>query len=250
MMIKQEGNAMMDISYTAASESTTITRDSLSGSWILDKNRGNWSMRGYLETLNVPELAIQANEKGETELDTIHTIKFSPSCFSSSSSVIKSEEGDGTCDQKFKEVEQQQEKVTIIKRSRVNNDLVVELILGEEKVDYLKPDDRPKKQLATTDDAVGKTHLKIVSSLLTVNGTMANVTDTKTLVQETTKSDGKESSSASSSSSSSMMIQELTILNPETNKTHITTRYFKPCDDPTPLSSASSPLLPETVTSK
>ena len=70
---------MMDISYTAASESTTITRDSLSGSWILDKNRGNWSMRGYLETLNVPELAIQANEKGETELDTIHTIKFSPS---------------------------------------------------------------------------------------------------------------------------------------------------------------------------
>jgi hypothetical protein len=244
MMIKQEGNAMMDISYTAASESTIITRDSLSGSWILDKNRGNWSMRGYLETLNVPELAIQANEKGETELDTIHTIKFSPSCFSSS--VIKSEEGDETCDQKFKEVEQQQEKVTIIKRSRVNNDLVVELILGEEKVDYLKPDDRPKKQLATTDDAVGKTHLKIVSSLLTVVG-MANVTDNKTLVQETTKSDGKESSSASSSSSSSVMIQELTILNPETNKTHITTRYFKPCDDPTPLSSA---LLPETVTSK
>jgi len=138
----------MDISYTAASESTTITRDSLSGSWILDKNRGNWSMRGYLETLNVPELAIQANEKGETELDTIHTIKFSPSCSSSSSSVIKSKEGDGTCDQKFKEVEQQQEKVTIIKRSRVNNDLVVELILGEEKVDYLKPDDRPKKTIS------------------------------------------------------------------------------------------------------
>ena len=75
-------------------------RDSLNGSWILDKNRGDWSMRGYLETLNVPELAIQANEKGENELDTIHIIEFSTS----------------------QEAGETEHKVEIIKRSRVNND--------------------------------------------------------------------------------------------------------------------------------
>ena len=49
-------------------------RDSLNGTWMLDKSRGKWSMRGYLETLHVNELAIQAHEKGETETDTYHTI--------------------------------------------------------------------------------------------------------------------------------------------------------------------------------
>jgi hypothetical protein len=140
-------------------------------------------MRGYLETLNVPELAIQANEKGENELDTIHAIELSD------------------------------EKVKITKRSRVNNNLVLELAFGEELVEYLKPDDRPKKQLATTEDP-GK-HLKIVSSLLTVNG-MAHVTDIKRLEQET---------------KGSVLIQELTINNPASNKTHTTTRYFNPHDE-------------------
>ena len=49
-------------------------RDSLNGTWMLDKSRGKWSMRGYLETLHVNELVIQAHEKGETETDTYHTI--------------------------------------------------------------------------------------------------------------------------------------------------------------------------------
>lgn len=163
--------------------SPPVIRNTLSGSWILDKSRGEWSMRGYLETLNVPELAIQANEKGENELDTIHAIELSD------------------------------EKVKITKRSRVNNNLVLELAFGEELVEYLKPDDRPKKQLATTEDP-GK-HLKIVSSLLTVNG-MAHVTDIKRLEQET---------------KGSVLIQELTINNPASNKTHTTTRYFNPHDE-------------------
>jgi len=164
--------------------SQSATRDDLNGSWILDKGRGTWSMRGYLETLNVPELAIQANEKGESELDTVHKIEL------------------------------KDDSVKITKRSRVNNNVVVELTLGKELVEYLKPDDRPKKQLATTEDP-GK-HLKIVSSLLTVNG-MAHVTDTKRLVQE---------------ENGSILVQDLTIRNPDSNKTHTTTRCFNPHDEP------------------
>jgi hypothetical protein len=140
-------------------------------------------MRGYLETLHVSELAIQAHEKGEQEYETIHTISFPGSNFN---------------------------KVEIVKQSRVNNDLVVELTLGVESVDLLKPDDRPKKSLATSDDP-GK-QLKIASSLLTMNG-MAHVTDIKWLVQEEEKT---------------VLVQELTILNEETNQTHTTTRYFNP----------------------
>lgn len=141
-------------------------------------------MRGYLETLDVAELAIQAHEKGEAETDTYHTIELS---------------GD---------------KIKITKRSRVNNDLVVELTLGVEHVEYLQPDNRPKKQLATTDDP-GK-HLQIQSSLMTVNG-MAHVTDVKRLAQE-------------ENGTKSVLIQELTITNPETGKQNTTTRYFNPYD--------------------
>ncbi|KAG7347391.1 hypothetical protein IV203_016096 [Nitzschia inconspicua] len=169
---------------TASASSETPRRESLDGCWKLDRNRGEPSMRGYLETLNVAELAIQAHEKGEQETDTFHTIELS---------------GD---------------KVKITKRSRVNSDLVVELTLGVEHVEYLQPDSRPKKQLASTEDP-GK-HLQIQSSLLTVNG-MAHVTDVKRLVQE--ENDTK-----------SVMIQELTITNPESGKTHTTTRYFNPYD--------------------
>jgi len=142
-------------------------------------------MRGYLETLNVPELAIQANEKGENELDTVQTIEL---------------RDDG---------------IKITKQSRVNNNLVVSLTYGVELVEHLKPDDRPKKQLATTEDP-GQ-HLKITSSLLTVNG-MAHVTDTKRLVQETGKG--------------SVLVQDLVITNPESNKTHTTIRYFNPREPP------------------
>jgi hypothetical protein len=228
-------------------------RDSLNGSWILDKNRGDWSMRGYLETLNVPELAIQANEKGENELDTIHTIEITST---KTSEGIKKESGSTEEDDDDDEEEEQQHhnnKVKIIKRSRVNNDLIVELILGKESIEYLKPDDRQKKQIATSDD---KTNLKIVSSLLTVNG-MAHVTDTKRLIQEETTTTEKESedngleaikseietnNSNSNSKSRSVMVQELTITNPETKNTHTTTRYFNPCETPVPL----SPLIVET----
>lgn len=146
-------------------------------------------MRPYLETLNVPELAIQANEKGESEIKTYHTFEWStPS--------------------------QNPRRIKITKRSRVNNDLVVELTLGEELVEYLKPEDRPKKQLATSEEP-GQ-HLMIESSLLTVNG-LAHVKDIKRLVQE---QDG------------TVLVQDLTITNAESGKTTTTTRYFIPHEGP------------------
>ena len=77
-------------------------------------------MREYLETMGVDELAIQANEKGESEQDTYHTIELSDST------------------------------IKIIKRSRVNNDLVVELTLGQAMIEHLPPGDREKKMLATS----------------------------------------------------------------------------------------------------
>jgi hypothetical protein len=156
-----------------------MKRDSLNGVWVLDKNRGTWTMRGYLETLHVTELAIQAHEKGESDHDTFHSI---------------------TLDK---------ERVRIVKRSRVNNDLVVDLKLGEEDVQYLQPGDRAKKSLAVSEHPG---HLEIASSLMTMNG-MAKIKDTKTLVQETDKS---------------VLIQELTIVNEETEQTNTVQRYFNP----------------------
>lgn len=159
-----------------------MRRSTLNGLWKLDKSREEWSMRGYLETLNVNELAIQAHEKGELDQDTLHKITIDNS------------------------------RIHIVKRSRVNNDLVVDLTLGDEKVEFLQPGDRPKKALATTEDPA--THLRIQSSLLTING-MAHVTDIKRLVQEPDRT---------------VLMQELTIVNEQTGASNTTTRYFIPTD--------------------
>ena len=132
---------------TSPDSKPAATRDSLNGCWILDKSQGEWSMAGYLQTMNVNELAIQAHSKGEQEHDTFHTI----------------------------ELDQKQVKIT--KRSRVNADIVVTLPLGEEHVDHLPPGDRPKTSLAESQH-LG--HLQIKSSLYTMNG-MAKVTDVKIL---------------------------------------------------------------------
>jgi hypothetical protein len=168
-----------------AAAAASMKRSSLDGVWKLDKTRGQWTMRGYLETLKVNELAIQAHEKGESDQDTLHSISIENS------------------------------SVKIIKRSRVNNDLVVELTLGEENIEILQPGDRPKKSLATTEDPA--THLRIDSSLETMNG-MAHVTDIKRLVQEEDKT---------------VLIQELTIVNEQTTDRNSTTRYFIPEDNAT-----------------
>ena len=121
----------------------------MNGAWKLDKNRGQPSMRGYLETMGVTQLAIEAHEKGEEEHDTIHVIEFSDDNFS------------------------------IKKMSRVN-DLKLDLQLGKElKLDM--PGDRTKTIIATSDKP-GQ-NVKIVSRMPTING-MAHVIDEKTLVRE------------------------------------------------------------------
>jgi hypothetical protein len=142
-------------------------------------------MKDYLETMGVTELAIEAHEKGEIENDTFITIELEPP------------------------------QVKLTKRSRVNNDLIVELELDKEYVDELPPGDRVKRSLATADSSE---HLQIKSSLTTMNG-MARVVDIKTLSQEEDKT---------------VLVQELTITNEQRGVSHTTIRYFNPYTDTPP----------------
>jgi hypothetical protein len=121
----------------------------MNGTWILDKRRGSPSMRGYLETMGVTELAIEAHEKGESEHETMNVIAFDDTTF------------------------------RIRKLSRVT-DLELDLRLGEE-FRLTLPGDRIKTVLATSDDP-GRS-VRIVSRMPTMNG-MAKVVDTKTLQRE------------------------------------------------------------------
>ena len=128
----------------------TLVRDSLNGKWQLDRNRGNPSVRGFLEIMGVSPLAIEANEKGDADHNTIHDITLT------------------------------QTNYTIKKLSRVN-DMILDVTLGDEQVKPLLPGDRIKRTLATSDH-LG--HVLIVSSMPTMNG-VARVTDEKHLLQET-----------------------------------------------------------------
>lgn len=139
-------------------------------------------MTDYLQTMDVDPLAIQAHEKGEREQETFHTIELG------------------------------RHKIKITKRSRVNADLVVELQLNQEKLEYLPPGNRPKSMLAQSEHPG---HLCIQSSLQTVNG-RASVVDTKRLV------------APNEDHQSAQMVQELTITNEQTGKSHTTIRHFNP----------------------
>jgi hypothetical protein len=130
--------------------------------------------------MGVDELAIQANEKGEAEHDTFQTLELNDN------------------------------KVKIVKRSRVNNDIVVELEMGKEQIQLLQPGDREKRSIATS-MSQGK-HLEIQSSLVTING-LARVKDVRKLIQE---------------EGTSVMVQELTIENAITHNVNTTVRYFVP----------------------
>lgn len=158
-------------------ETVAAKRETLNGCWILDKTKEPWNMNGYLEIMDVGADAIAAHEKAEKEHDTYHTIELT------------------------------RRTVSIIKRSRVNNDLKVELELGREKIEYLEPNNRPKRMTAKSE---GPQHLCIESFLLTSNG-MAIVRDVKKLNSE-----------------NGTLEQTLTVRNETTGKTHTTTRVFRP----------------------
>lgn len=137
------------IAEVVSSSGEGVGLGTMNGTWILDKRRGSPSMRGFLETMCVTELAIEAHEKGESEHDTINIIEFD--------------------DDYFK----------IKKLSRVT-DLYLELTLGEEYRQKL-PGDRIKTVLATSDN-IGRS-VRIVSRMPTMNG-LVTVVDTKTLQRE------------------------------------------------------------------
>ena len=100
---------------------TPSVRTSLNGKWILNRNRGSPSARGFLETMGVSDLAIEANEKGDKEHDTIHEITLT--------------------DKEYK----------VKKLSRVN-DMTLEVKLGEEHVKCLLPGERIKRTSATSNN--------------------------------------------------------------------------------------------------
>ena len=132
----------------------SITRPDMNGIWLLDKSRGNPSLRPYLEAMNVDHLAVEAAEKGESEHDTIQDITLTS------------------------------DRYRIHKQSRVN-DLVLDLELGvakdEELPKHPAAGTRTRRSYATSD---GPRHVRIESTLVTVSGT-ADVVDVKTLEEET-----------------------------------------------------------------
>jgi hypothetical protein len=189
-------------------------RTTIEGCWILDKSRENWSMNEYLKIMNVDPLAIEAHEKGEKEHDTFHTIEL------------------------------WQDRIKIIKRSRVNSDVVVDLVFGVESVEYLQPNNRPKSSIATLDHP-GQVCIR--SSLVTTDHGKAIVTDIKRLQRQdttTTTNDSTVSADISNNNTSLavsthqrdmiVLVQELTILNEETGRAHTTTRCFLPYYDTPP----------------
>ena len=145
-------------------------------------------MKPYLETMQVDPTAVQAHEKGDLETDTFHTIEWLP-----------------------------RQQLRIIKRSRVNNDLTLNLKLGQEWLQICQPDgpttkDRTKSYLATSDHPG---HLKIQSRLQTMSNGVAHVTDLKRVEE-------------------GILHQELTITNEDTHKTHTILRHFLPYDKTPP----------------
>lgn len=194
-------------------EQDVSRRESLEGSWILDKTKP-YSMKDYLSVMHLDELAILAHEKGEQEQDTIQTINFS--------------QEDGAV------------VVTLHKSSRVNNNLCVRLMLGQESVEYLQPGNRMKKQVATatknmvesdaTDEDAANLHyseLIIQSSLETLHG-LATVRDHRRLVGPEECVDQTDTANANHNLYGSIMQQTLTIRNETTGETSATNRFFVP----------------------
>lgn len=99
---------------TRTASTQQIHRQTLEGTWILDEARAGWSMPLHLETMQVDPLAIEAHEKGDIEADTFHIIQFAGN------------------------------RVHIIKSSRVNNDLSVDVELRMEQIEHFSTGQPPR----------------------------------------------------------------------------------------------------------
>lgn len=198
-----------------------LYRDSLNGKWVLLRDRGAPSLKPFLETMGVSDLAIEANEKGDAEHDTIHDITLSSTQYK------------------------------IKKLSRVN-DMVLTANLGEEQHIPL-PGGGGVQTVMVTSQHLG--HVRIESSLPTMNG-LAKVTDVKTLVQEEVKqnddtvmlsttesTETTTTASAAAATTQSIYVQHLTIVNEATGQTNETIRYFVPFEgemEPTALTAGGN----------
>jgi hypothetical protein len=208
--------------------------------------------------MNVDPLAVEAHDKGEIETDTFHTIEFLDEMDHVLSPPIRrnhhhdtnsddddnDDDDDDDDDDSVNNDNEQPSKVRITKRSRVNNDVVLTLELGLEKMDYMNPGHRPRKILATG-GIVNKhgvrdptKHLHIKSSLQTDNG-LATIIDIKTLIHErrntgNNNNNNNDNSNNSAGTKATRLRQELTISNKKTGKSHTTTRYFLPYKDVPP----------------
>jgi hypothetical protein len=175
-------------------------------------------MQNYLAVMDVDPLAIEAHERADMETDTVHTITITPNGL-----------------------------YRIVKRSRVNNDLVTELPLADggggssssssfsniteeptsrrqesspgqaatEVVTYLPPGNRRCASSAVSRDG-GTTHVQVTSTVETLNG-VAVVCDTKLLLQE-------------EEHDRTVLQQTLVITNQSNHKRSKTVRYFLPID--------------------
>jgi hypothetical protein len=179
-----------------------VRRD-LNGAWILDKTRGQPSMRGYLETMGVHELAIEAHEKGDLESDTIHVITLTDTTLR-----LK----------KLSRVNDFTMEVAVINTNNATiNNRAAALIDDDELLDAVLSDSKAKQRTIAISD--NPSHVKIFTKMSTINGTAA-VTDIKTLITNDVDIHGNILPVG--------LKQELTITNELNGKTHTTTRYFVP----------------------
>lgn len=179
-----------------------VRRD-LNGAWILDKTRGQPSMRGYLETMGVHELAIEAHEKGDLESDTVHVITLTDTTLR-----LK----------KLSRVNDFTMEVAVINTNNATiNNQAAALIDDDELLDAVLSDSKAKQRTIAISD--NPSHVKIFTKMSTINGTAA-VTDIKTLITNDVDIHGNILPVG--------LKQELTITNELNGKTHTTTRYFVP----------------------
>jgi len=181
-----------------------MDRKSLNGLWLLDKEKGSYSMRGYLEAMAIAEEIIQLHEKKEAEKDAAFEISLT----------------DTQCMVKHFYWQDFESK---------SKGKVLRLNLGEEVVESIKASGSPTEQKRRTEaTSTGQTHICVKRSMMTASG-YANIRDTKVLI-EPRVFNGLTGSYVRDKTKHPMMRQELTINNESLGKQHTMVRFFLPID--------------------
>lgn len=200
-------NAEIKQSYAqgmSQSQGKAIDRKSLNGLWLLDKGKGPYSMRGYLEAMAISEEIIQLHEKKEMEKDAAFEISLT-------------------------------EKQYTIKHfywqdfESKSKGKVLQLELGEEVVESIKVYGVPTQlRRQTVARSSGQTHICVTRRMITANG-YANIKDVKVLI-EPRVFNGSTGSYVRDKTKYPIMRHELTIVNESLNKEDKMVRFFMPID--------------------